>query len=109
MTAKERAECLVFNHDLAPMLNPSEDGKEAAVRLITEAIDAAVKEATEDVCLGYAKLTKDHHSLLLLARELAEHLITDKGFSCKVCYPNETGVVVGHKDGCPVKRLEAFK
>jgi len=55
------------------------------------------------------RMAKEIESLLAIARELAEHLIADKGLSCKVCYPNESGVAVGHKRGCPVARLGEFK
>lgn len=56
-----------------------------------------------------AELATERAAVLEIARQLAEHLVTDKGLSCKICDPNGAGVLVGHKEGCPVKKLEAYQ
>jgi len=112
MNSIERAECLVFNHDLTLMLNPSEDGKEVATRLIAEAIDAAVKEATDPLqaeCddLGgiIAGLREDKETILAIARELAaKHMRGNQ--CCTFCGAPPYMQAWTHADGCAVKRLQ---
>lgn len=59
MTAIERAEYLVFSHDLVPMLTATYAGRDIAVRLIAKAIETAEREAVTESTRRCAAIIRD--------------------------------------------------